>query len=197
MAQAQTVKVTGKVIDDLSEPMIGVNVVEKGTTNGCLTDIDGNYTLTVTKGSTLVYSYIGYITEERTAKEGTLNVTMKEDTKTLDEVVVVGYGVQKKSSLTGAVSSVKAEDMEARTITRAEQALQGKTAGVSVLSASAKPGSGPSVRIRGISSNGSCDPLYVVDGRVTSNIGGIDTNDIESMEVLKDCLLYTSPSPRD
>lgn len=186
MAQAQTVKVTGKVIDDLSEPMIGVNVVEKGTTNGCLTDIDGNYTLTVTKGSTLVYSYIGYITEERTAKEGTLNVTMKEDTKTLDEVVVVGYGVQKKSSLTGAVSSVKAEDMEARTITRAEQALQGKTAGVSVLSASAKPGSGPSVRIRGISSNGSCDPLYVVDGRVTSNIGGIDTNDIESMEVLKD-----------
>mgnify|MGYP000688865803 CR=1 FL=1 len=134
--------------------MIGVNVVEKGTTNGCLTDIDGNYTLTVTKGSTLVYSYIGYITEERTAKEGTLNVTMKEDTKTLDEVVVVGYGVQKKSSLTGAVSSVKAEDMEARTITRAEQALQGKTAGVSVLSASAKPGSGPSVRIRGISSNG-------------------------------------------
>ena len=96
MAQAQTVKVTGKVIDDLSEPMIGVNVVEKGTTNGCLTDIDGNYTLTVTKGSTLVYSYIGYITEERTAKEGTLNVTMKEDTKTLDEVVVVGYGVQKK-----------------------------------------------------------------------------------------------------
>ena len=74
MAQAQTVKVTGKVIDDLSEPMIGVNVVEKGTTNGCLTDIDGNYTLTVTKGSTLVYSYIGYITEERTAKEGTLNV---------------------------------------------------------------------------------------------------------------------------
>lgn len=111
---------------------------------------------------------------------------MKEDTKTLDEVVVVGYGVQKKSSLTGAVSSVKAEDMEARTITRAEQALQGKTAGVSVLSASAKPGSGPSVRIRGISSNGSCDPLYVVDGRVTSNIGGIDTNDIESMEVLKD-----------
>lgn len=103
-----------------------------------------------------------------------------------DLVVVVGYGVQKKSSLTGAVSSVKAEDMEARTITRAEQALQGKTAGVSVLSASAKPGSGPSVRIRGISSNGSCDPLYVVDGRVTSNIGGIDTNDIESMEVLKD-----------
>ena len=186
MAQAQTVKVTGKVIDDLSDPMIGVNVVEKGTTNGCLTDFDGNYTLTVTKGSTLVYSYIGYITEERTAKEGTLNVTMKEDTKTLDEVVVVGYGVQKKSSLTGAVSSVKAEDMEARTITRAEQALQGKTAGVSVLSASAKPGSGPSVRIRGISSNGSCDPLYVVDGRVTSNIGGIDPNDIESMEVLKD-----------
>ena len=115
-----------------------------------------------------------------------MTINLKPDNKVLDEVVVVGYGVQKKSSLTGAVSSVKAEDMEARTITRAEQALQGKIAGVSVLSASAKPGSGPSVRIRGISSNGSCDPLYVVDGRVTSNIGGIDPNDIKSMEVLKD-----------
>lgn len=101
-------------------------------------------------------------------------------------MVVVGYGVQKKSSLTGAVSSVKSEDMEARTITRAEQALQGKTAGVQVLSASAKPGASPQVRIRGISSNGSCDPLYVVDGRIASDIGGIDPNDIESMEVLKD-----------
>ena len=186
LAQAQTIKVNGRVTDDLNEPMIGVSIFEKGTTNGVITDMDGNYSLSVKKGATIVYSYIGYLTQEKKAVAGVMNVILKEDTKTLDEVVVVGYGVQKKSSLTGAVSSVKSEDMEARTITRAEQALQGKTAGVQVLSASAKPGASPQVRIRGISSNGSCDPLYVVDGRIASDIGGIDPNDIESMEVLKD-----------
>ncbi len=181
-----TVKVTGRVIDDQKDPMIGVSVFEKGTSNGVITDLDGNYALSVKKGATLVFSYIGYVTQEKQAVGGIMNITLKEDSKTLDEVVVVGYGVQKKSSLTGAVSSVKSEDMEARTITRAEQALQGKTAGVQVLSASAKPGASPSVRIRGVSSNGSSDPLYVVDGRIASDIGGIDPNDIESMEVLKD-----------
>ena len=181
LAQAQTVKVNGRVTDDLNEPMIGVSIFEKGTTNGVITDMDGNYSLSVKEGATIVYSYIGYLTQEKKAVAGVMNVILKEDTKTLDEVVVVGYGVQKKSSLTGAVSSVKSEDMEARTITRAEQALQGKTAGVQVLSASAKPGASPQVRIRGISSNGSCDPLYVVDGRIASDIGGIDPNDIESM----------------
>lgn len=186
VAQAQTVKVTGKVTDNLNEPMIGVSILEKGTTNGCITDIDGNYTLNVSQGATIIYSYIGYVTQEKKAIAGVMNIVLREDSETLDEVVVVGYGVQKKSSLTGAVSSVKAEDMEARTITRPEQALQGKTAGVQVLSASAKPGASPSVRIRGVSSNGSSDPLYVVDGRIASDIGGIDPNDIESMEVLKD-----------
>lgn len=180
------VKVTGKVVDNQNEPMIGVSIVEKGTTNGVITDLEGNYSLSVAEGAAIIYSYIGYITQEKKAVAGVMNITLIEDAKTLDEVVVVGYGVQKKSSLTGAVSSVKAEDMEARTITRAEQALQGKTAGVQVLSASAKPGASPSVRIRGVSSNGSSDPLYVVDGRIASDIGGIDPNDIESMEVLKD-----------
>ena len=99
--------------------------------------------------------------------------------------MVIGYGVQKKSSLTGAVSSVKSEDMEARTITDASQALQGKTAGVQ-LSGSSSPGGQPTVRIRGIGSNGSSDPLYVIDGRIARSIRGIDPNDIESMEVLKD-----------
>jgi hypothetical protein len=140
LAQAQTIKVNGRVTDDLNEPMIGVSIFEKGTTNGVITDMDGNYSLSVKEGATIVYSYIGYLTQEKKAVAGVMNVILKEDTKTLDEVVVVGYGVQKKSSLTGAVSSVKSEDMEARTITRAEQALQGKTAGVQVLSASAKPG---------------------------------------------------------
>lgn len=179
-------KVKGKIVDDQSETMIGLSVLEKGTNNGTITDFDGNYQLSVREGSTLVFSYIGYVTQEHVVSGGVLNITMNEDTRTLDELIVVGYGVQKKSSLTGAVSSVKSEDMEARTITRPEQALQGKTAGVQVLSASARPGASPSVRIRGVSSNGSSDPLYVVDGRIAGNIGGIDPNDIESMEVLKD-----------
>lgn len=181
---AQGIK--GTVIDENGEPVIGATVAEKSNQkNATITDFDGNFTVNVKAGQVITVTYIGYQTFEGAAKNG-MTINLKPDNKVLDEVVVVGYGVQKKSSLTGAVSSVKAEDMEARAITRAEQALQGKTAGVSVLSASAKPGSGPSVRIRGISSNGSCDPLYVVDGRVTSNIGGIDPNDIESMEVLKD-----------
>lgn len=181
---AQGIK--GTVIDENGKPVIGATVAEKSNAkNATITDFDGNFTVNVKAGQVITVTYIGYQTFEGAAKNG-MTINLKPDNKVLDEVVVVGYGVQKKSSLTGAVSSVKAEDMEARTITRAEQALQGKTAGVSVLSASAKPGSGPSVRIRGISSNGSCDPLYVVDGRVTSNIGGIDPNDIKSMEVLKD-----------
>lgn len=179
-------KVTGKITDSQNEPMIGVSVLEKGTTNGVISDMEGDYSLSVKPGATIVYSYIGYVTQEKKASSGVINIKLDEDSKTLEEVVVVGYGVQKKSSLTGAVSSVKSEDMEARTITRAEQALQGKTAGVQVLSASARPGASPSVRIRGVSSNGSSDPLYVVDGRIASDIGGIDPNDIQSMEVLKD-----------
>lgn len=182
----QALKVSGTVVDENNDPLIGVSVFEKGTTNGGITDLDGKYQLSVHSGSVIVFSYIGYVTQEHPATNGTLNVKLKEDAKTLDEVVVVGYGVQKKSSLTGAVSQVKSEDMQARTITSPQQALQGKTAGVQVLSASAKPGASPQIRIRGISSNGSCDPLYVVDGRIASDIAGIDPNDIESMEVLKD-----------
>ena len=185
MAQV-SVEVKGKVIDNQNEPMIGVSVLEKGTTNGTITDINGNYNLSVNQGTTLVFSYIGYITKEQTVRGNTLDLIMDEDMQALDEVIVIGYGVQRKSSLTGAVSSVKSEDLEARTITRPEMALQGKTSGVQVLSSSARPGANPSVRIRGISSNSSSDPLYVVDGRISADIGGIDPNDIESMEVLKD-----------
>ena len=184
-AQKQ-VNVSGRITDELNEPMIGVSVLEKGTTNGVITDLDGNYTLSVNEGSTIVFSYIGYVTQEKKAVAGTMNIILKEDSKTLDEVVVVGYGVQKKSSVTGAISSVKAEDFENRTITNAEQALQGKTAGVQIISASAAPGSNPTIRIRGYSSNASSDPLYVVDGLRTKDISNLDPNDIESMEVLKD-----------
>lgn len=185
LAQNQ-IKVSGKVTDDLKESMIGVSVFEKGTTNGVITDLDGNYMLSVKEGAVIVYSYIGYVTQEKKAVPGVMNVTLKEDTKTLDEVVVVGYGVQKKSSVTGAISQVKTEDMQNRTISNAPAALQGKTAGVQVIQTSAAPGSSPMVRVRGYSSNVSSNPLYVVDGVRLSDISGIDPNDIASMEVLKD-----------
>ena len=184
-AQGQ-VTVSGTIVDENNAPMIGVGIVEQGTLNGVISDIDGNYSIEVPEGATLEFSCVGYITQQHRAVEGTLDIAMMVDSRSLDEVVVVGYGVQKKSSVTGSVSSVKSEDLEARTITRVEQALQGKTAGVQVLSSSARPGASPQVRIRGVSSNGSSDPLYVVDGRIQDDIGGIDPNDIESMEVLKD-----------
>lgn len=185
MAQ-KTVKVSGKITDDSNETMIGVSIMEKGTNNGIITDFNGNYSLFVHEGATIVYSYIGYITQEKKAVAGTMNITMKENQKVLEEVVVVGYGVQKKSSVTGAISQVKTEDIQNRTISNAQQALQGKTAGVQIIQTSAAPGSSPTIRIRGYSSNAASSPLYVVDGIRLSDISGIDPNDIASMEVLKD-----------
>ena len=179
------VTVTGKVIDELNSPMVGVSVIEKGTQNGVMTDATGKYTISAQAGSVLEFAYLGYVTVEKNAVAGTLNVNMEPDNELLEETVVVGYGVQKKSSLTGSVTQVKSEDMQARTITTASQALQGKTSGVQVLSSSAKPGASPTIRVRGIGSNGNSDPLVVVDGRIGS-LAGIDPNDIESMEVLKD-----------
>ncbi|MBQ2507037.1 MAG: carboxypeptidase-like regulatory domain-containing protein, partial [Bacteroidaceae bacterium] len=143
------VKVSGQIVDEQGEPLMAVSILEKGTANGIITDIDGNFELSVRNdGAVLVISYVGYVTQEVKVQTGKkMNIILKEDSQALEELVVVGYGVQKKSSLTGAVSQVKSEDMEARTITRPEQALQGKTAGVQVLSASARPGASPSVRI--------------------------------------------------
>jgi TonB-linked SusC/RagA family outer membrane protein len=184
MAQ-ERLKVTGTVTDQNNEPMIGVNIAEKGVQNATSTDVNGKYTFTVTPGATLVYSFLGYATEERRATD-VVNVTLTEDAKALDEVVVVGYGVQRKSDLTGAISSIKAEDLQNRVIPRAEQALQGKTAGVQLVNTSAKPGSSPTVRVRGFSSNGISDPLFVVDGLRISDLGSIDPSTIASIEVLKD-----------
>ena len=181
----ELINVSGRVVDDTQEPMIGVSVVEKGTTNGAVTDLDGVFKLRARKGATLIISYIGYATQESKAAQN-LKIILKEDSKILEDVVVVGYGIQKKSSVTGAISQVKAEDMENRTITNPKQALQGKTAGVQIVSSSAAPGSSPTVRIRGFSSNVSSEPLYVVDGVRMSDISGIDPNDIASMEILKD-----------
>jgi TonB-linked SusC/RagA family outer membrane protein len=130
---------------------------------------------------------MGYVSQQvPVGNRAALTVTMAEDTTEIDDVVIIGYGVQKKSDLTGAISQVTSKDMVNRTSTNPQQALQGKTAGVQVFSSSARPGAAPQIRIRGVGSNGSSDPLYVVDGRIASDISGIDPNDIESMEVLKD-----------
>lgn len=181
-----SVKVSGTVVDNTGEPMIGVSILEKGTTNGVVTDLDGHYSLSVREGAAISFSYIGYLSQEKKALAGILNITLREDTKTLEEVVVVGYGVQRKSDLTGAISSVKAEDIQNRSITKVEEALQGKTAGVQLISTTSQPGATPTIRVRGFSSNGTSDPLYVVDGLIVSDISAIDPNNIKSMEVLKD-----------
>lgn len=182
---AQT-ELSGTVVDANGLSIIGANILEKGTTNGTITDLDGNFTIRVSKpNAVLVFTYIGYLTQELPAVNG-MKVVLKEDSQSLDEVVVVGYGVQKKSNLTGSISSVKASDIENRTVSDVNQSLQGKTAGVQLLSTSSSPGAESSIRIRGFSSNSTSDPLYVVDGVRVNSITNIDPNDIESMEVLKD-----------
>ena len=181
---AQGIK--GSVIDENGEPVIGATIVDKAnSSNATITDFDGNFIIKVNTGQTIVASYIGYETQEVAAKDG-MTIKMQPDNKVLDEVVVVGYGIQKKSSVTGAISQVKPEDIENRTISNAQQALQGKTSGVQVISTSAAPGSSPTVRVRGYSSNVSSEPLYVVDGVRLSDISGIDPATIASMEILKD-----------
>ena len=181
---AQGIK--GTVIDENGEAVIGATIADKNDSkNATITDFDGNYVINVKAGQTIVVSYIGYETQELAAKNG-MTIKILPDNKVLDEVVVVGYGVQKKSSVTGAISQVKPEDMENRTISNAQQALQGKTSGVQIISSSAAPGSSPTVRVRGYSSNTSSEPLYVVDGVRLSDISGIDPATIASMEILKD-----------
>lgn len=181
---AQTV-IKGRVTDEAGIEVIGASILEKGTTNGTITDIDGAFSLAVQPGTTLVISYIGYVTQELKAVFD-MKVVLKEDSKSLDEVVVVGYGVQKKSVVTGAISSVKSEDMMVSSNTRPEQALQGKTSGVQIISSSGAPGSGMSIRVRGYASNGNSNPLFIVDGIRTNDISTLEPSNIERMEVLKD-----------
>jgi TonB-linked SusC/RagA family outer membrane protein len=187
-AQAQErLNVSGVVSDQNGDPLVGVSVLEKGTSNGSVTDMDGKYQIAANQGATLVFSYIGYVSQEKTVTGAVVNVTLVEDTKSLEEVIVIGYGIQKKSSVTGAISTVNVKDMQNRTVSNVQQALQGKIAGVNIVQGSAAPGSTPTVNIRGIGSTTGGAPLYVVDGRIADNgIGGIDPNDIESMEILKD-----------
>ena len=180
--------ITGTIVDQSGEPVMGATVLVKGTTNGSTTDLDGRYSINnVSSNQVLAVSFIGYASQEIPVGNRTvIDITLLEDSELLEDVVVVGYGVQRKSNLTGAISSVKSGDIENRTVTDANQSLQGKTAGVQLLSTSGTPGSENSIRVRGFSSNTTSDPLYVVDGVRVNSISNLDPSDIESMEVLKD-----------
>ena len=180
--------IKGTVKDVSGDPIIGASVKVQGSKSGVITDFDGNFSVQADNNATLVISYIGYTTETvKVAGKNNLSITLKEDAQTLNDIVVIGYGVQKKSDLTGAVASVKAEDLKHRSTTDAAAALQGKAAGVQILNSSGKPGAGANIRVRGYSSNSSnIGPLLIVDGLQVSSIQYLDPSMIESMEVLKD-----------
>ena len=183
-------KVTGTVVDATGEPVIGASVMVKGTSTGAVTDINGNFTINqVPSNGSIVVSYVGYRTQTiPVAGKQNFSVTLEEDKQLLDEVVVVGYGVQRKSDVTGALTRVGEKELNAKPVANAFEALQGKAAGVDITS-SERPGTVGSIMIRGtLSLNASSDPLYVVDG-VPLQTGGIETlnpRDIESIDILKD-----------
>ncbi|WP_167668003.1 SusC/RagA family TonB-linked outer membrane protein [Mucilaginibacter gossypiicola] len=185
----QDVQIRGKVVDEKDQPLIGVSVSIKGTTKGTITDLNGNFSLSVAStNDILVFKYIGYTTLE-TAASGTLPLTIKliADSKSLNEVVVVGYGTKKKSDLTGSVVSLSSDEIVKSKATNAQEALQGRLAGVDVKRSSGKPGADMTVEIRGVNSiYGNTQPLYVVDGIPVANINDINPSDIERMDVLKD-----------
>jgi TonB-linked SusC/RagA family outer membrane protein len=184
------IHITGKITDEAGVPIIGASVQEKGTSNGISTDINGVFALNVSnEQAVLVVKYIGYATKEvPVGTQTAFTIALTEDVKGLNEVVVVGFGTQSKAVVTGAIGTVKAADLQDQQITRVDDALQGRIAGVNVVQSSGAPGSSPTIRIRGVTSINNSDPLYVIDGVVVDN-GGLDNinpNDVESVEVLKD-----------
>lgn len=186
--QQQTITVSGVVMGSDGEPLMGVNVVEKGTTNGTITDLDGKYTLNVGSNAVLQFSYIGYVSSDIAVNgQRTVNVTMKEDSQNLDEVVVVGYGTVRKADLAGSVSVLDNKAFKDQPIKQVSDALQGRVSGVQVQS-SGVPGGTVKIRVRGSGSiNRSNDPLYVIDGIVReSGLTGLNPDDIQSMQILKD-----------
>ena len=195
-AFAQQIAVKGIVKDTAGEPVIGANVLVKGTTNGTITDFDGNFQLMANQGDIIVISFIGYSAQELPATAELMNVVLKDDSEMLSEVVVIGYGVARKNDLTGSVTAMKPDEMNKGLVTNAQDMMQGKIAGVNVTSASGTPGAGAQIRIRGGSSlNASNDPLIVIDGLAMDNSGVqglsnplsmVNPNDIETFTVLKD-----------
>ena len=186
---AQTIKVSGHVVDATGEPMIGVSVVpEKNPTSGTITDFEGNFQVDVEKSSTLKFSYIGYVDQVLKVIGTTMKVVMQEDTKQLDEVVVVGYGVQKKVNLTGAVGSVDAEDLTKRVSPNASSMLQGRVPGLQIVQNSANPGAESAaiqIRGQGTFSGAGSNPLILIDG-VEGDMDKVNPNMIENITVLKD-----------
>lgn len=180
--------VTGRVQSKSGEPLIGVNVIEKGTTNGTVTDLDGNFSLRTEKGKTLVFSYIGFVAQENVVKGTRMNVTLLEDTETLDEVVVIGYGSMQRKDVTSSITTVKAEDMNVGVITTPAQMLQGKVPGLTIANTS-DPNGSASISLRGASSlrtGEAMEPYYVVDGVPGVSISLVAPEDIESIDVLRD-----------
>ena len=188
--QQQQKKVTGTVSDAMG-PIIGASVMEKGTSNGAVTDFNGNFSLNVSPGATLVISYIGYEKQEiKVGSQGVINITLREDANSLEEVVVVGYGVQKKKLVTGATVQVKGEDIAKLNTTNALTAMQASSPGVNITQSSTQPGKGFKVNIRGMGTIGESSPLLIIDGinagTADDGLNGLNPNDIESIDVLKD-----------
>lgn len=186
-AQQQAKTVTGTVTDVSGEPIIGANIRIKGTTTGTITDIDGNFSIKAEPQSVIEVSYIGYLTQETVINnQKSIRFLLKEDTKTLDEVVVIGYGVQKKADLTGSVANINTEKLNTQSNANIGQALQGKIAGVDIVSQGGAPGSGTRIMVRSIGTLNNASPLYIVDGMYMNSIDHINPNDIASIDVLKD-----------
>lgn len=186
---AQNASISGKVVDETGMPIPGATIVLKGTSTSVATDFDGKFQIDAPKNGVLLVSFIGNKTSEVAINgQSSVQVKMYSSSEDLNEVVVVGYGTQKKALVTGAISGVKASELKDLPITRVEQSLQGRVSGVTIASNAGQPGSSSTIRIRGITSIGNNDPLWVVDGVVVDNggIGFLNQADIESMEVLKD-----------
>jgi TonB-dependent starch-binding outer membrane protein SusC len=186
VANAQDITCSGTVVDNQNEPIIGATIMQKGASQGTVTDIDGHFKLTAPQGTTLVISYIGYVSQEVKIAE-TLNIVLKETSETLNEVVVIGYGVQKKSVVTAAIAKVSSDDLAGTAPVRMDNALKGLAAGVNVTSSSGQPGAAARIRIRGTGTINNSDPLYIVDGMpIEGGLDYLNPNNIESIEVLKD-----------
>lgn len=180
--------ITGKILSASGEPIIGANVIEKGTTNGTVTNLDGEFTLSLDPSSTLQVSYIGYQTLERRLNNASFySIKLVEDSQALEEVVVVGYGVVQKKDLTGSVAQIQSDDLQDLAVPRIDQALSGKMAGVQVISTTGEPGAAPLIRVRGVGSiSAGMEPLYVIDGFPGDDISMINPSDIETIDILKD-----------
>ncbi len=187
-SQQGNVTVTGVVTDDAGEPVIGATVKVPGTTKGSITDLDGRYTIQVPQGATVEISYVGYATQKFSAAAGNHNIVLQEDKRSLDEVVVVGYGSVKKSNLTSSISKISSNALEDRPVTNVSEAMQGQLAGVNAQAAGGGvPGEELTMRIRGVNTiNGNSSPLYVIDGVPRDNMNGINPSDISSIQILKD-----------